>query len=168
MLRKEQMYLTVSEIISLLFFKQHEIVGGFRVPDAVLNSGRWAHERLGYNQTRKFSRYFKFNGEEWLVVGCPDRIEEGKVKELKTHTTQRARKDVLERAILQAQIYCWLTGCGEWEIIFYSLWSDEVSLVRSGEYDIQVVEKALRKAILLKKKLYEFQQEYQKLLKGGE
>jgi len=78
--------ISAGEIIEYLFYlngESHEENSSERS----LKVGEWLHQKLGYNQTEIFKRYYQYQGENWLVGGCPDKIDEqnGMIEELKTY-----------------------------------------------------------------------------------
>lgn len=155
--------MTVSQIVNLLLWKERDIQYGNSIPSWILQEGKRIHQRLGYDQAWTFRRYYQNDGEIWLIVGIPDKITKGVVEELKTFRTRAISPAVLQGAEIQAQLYCWLTGLTRWKIIGYSQYTNRASLKKEGEYDIEKVEKYLKGAIALKKKLAEMAAAYKEL-----
>lgn len=82
-------------------------------------SGEYLHNLLGYNYARQHSKVYRHeNGgiSEYWVIGRPDKIEDGRIIELKTGPGEKALKDVIPRADIQLQTYGYLTGLREGEI----------------------------------------------------
>jgi len=157
--------LTVSQIVNLLLWKERDIQYGSNTPYWILQEGKRIHNRLGYDQAWMFRRYFFQKEIAWLIVGMPDKIEKGVIKELKTYRTRVMPDTTLQGAKIQTQIYCWLTGLKNWQIIGYSTFTNKASIKARGEYDETLTEKYISGAIILKEKLAEIAKEYQKLRK---
>lgn len=164
--------LTVSEIVGLLFYKEEDILGKPEPYNFILTEGKRIHERLGFNDPQQYRRFI-FNPDTekwWLVIGCPDKIEqkEGKVLELKTYATAQISQRTYEAGTIQAMIYCWLTGLSKWELWGYSSYSNKLSKIAEGYVDEQFVWQTINKAIKLKLMLHDFVKIYREAVKGGD
>ena len=164
--------LTVSEIVGLLFYKADDIVGKEKIGSEVLTEGKRIHERLGFNDPQQYRRFIfdPTTNHWWLIIGCPDKVEqkEGKVKELKTYWTARMPDRTKNAGITQALIYCWLTGLSKWELWGYSTYSNKLSKIVEGHADDEFVYRSILKAIQLKLMLHDFKKIYLEAVEGGE
>lgn len=164
--------LTVSEIVSLLFYKADDITKKEMVSSEILTEGKRIHDRLGFNDPQQYRRFiFDPNTNHWwLVIGCPDKIEQkdGKVLELKTYWQARMPDRTRNAGTLQALIYCWLTGLSKWELWGYSTYTNKLSKIVEGHADDEFVYRSILKAIQLKTMLHDFKKIYLEVAEGGE
>jgi len=144
--------ITVGEIERNLFYLEDELAGR-KPPEEILREGKWIHERLGYNQTEIYKRFFNHKGELWLVIGCPDKItEDGVVEELKTLRNGSREKFYLDVGSLQANIYCWLTGLTNYAVVLYNTQTRETKRY-TFTYDEEKAKQDIEKGIEIKKYL---------------
>ena len=161
--------LTVSQIINLLFYKTDEITRTEVISPELLREGKRLHSRFGFDNAEIYKRfiYDPKTKEWWLILGCPDRIEnrEGKVMELKTYLNAKFPIQLKEIGKIQAMLYCWLTGLPKWELWGYSSYKNKIEKETEGEFNEKQVTDTILKAIELKSLLYEFKKEYEEKLK---
>lgn len=156
--------LTASEIVSLFLYKDRDILSNSISCSPMLEEGKRIHNRLGFDQPWLFRRYFWDGKDWWLIIGCPDKIDEKKgiIHELKTFEKRNISKDTLFGAFIQCQIYCWLTGFQEFLIWGHSVYSNKTSKRLLGKYDPILAKRIIKKAIELKLYLSTFAKEYKK------
>jgi hypothetical protein len=161
--------LTVSQIVNLLFYKTDEITRMEVISPELLREGKRIHSRFGFDNGELYRRFIFHpkTKEWWLILGCPDRVEqkEGKVIELKTYSNERFPSKLKEIGKIQAMLYCWLTGFPKWELWGYSSYKNKVEKEEEGEYNEKYITETILKAIELKSLLQEFKEEYEKKLK---
>lgn len=158
--------LSASQIVALLCYKPDEITGTAFINQQAVNEGKRIHSRLGFDQARIFSKYF-FDPNEmrwYLINGCPDRIEDGKILELKTYGSSSVPAKIKRVGILQCQIYCWLTALFSWELWGYNTREGKLVKICDGNYDEYLVREVIQTAIKLKRKLERFRAEYEKMI----
>jgi hypothetical protein len=145
----------VGEIEQLLFYLRDDLKGT-RPPDAILQKGKWLHDRFGYNQPDMFQRFYEYEGEMWLVRGVPDKIDfdTATIYELKTYTNPFRKSFFMNVGQAQANLYCWLSGAKKYEVHLY-LVPDERMDKYPYDYDQGKAENDLRKGLEIKKWLEE-------------
>lgn len=155
--------ISVGEVIKYLYYLKSEL-SGFRIPEKYLREGIYYHNRLGFNNTELYQRWYNYrkgkkHSEWWLVRGVPDRIvNEGKeifVDELKTYRGGRKKDDLLEIGYTQANIYAWLLGIPKCRVYIYD---PRISRLDEYEYDFSwnKARRDIGKGIKIKKKLKKF------------
>jgi len=151
--------ISVGEIERYLFYLEDELAGR-NPPEFVLREGSWLHQRLGYNQTEIFKRYYQYQNELWLVLGCPDKIDEenGVVEELKTYRNHNRKDFFLEVGRSQANIYCWLTGLPRYAVVLYNAQTKEMKKY-FYDYDEEKAKRDIERGIEIKKYLEQVRKE---------
>lgn len=154
--------LTVGEIVSLFLYKERDIQYSSFLPSYELTEGKRIHNRLGFDQPWLFRKYFWTGKDWWLVIGCPDKLDQkaGLIHELKTFGERNISKNMLLGATIQCQLYCWLTGLPRFIIWGHSVYSNKTSKRLEGKYDPVFVENVLREAVELKLSLADFARVY--------
>ncbi len=159
--------LTVSEVVNLFLYRNREILYGSSFPkNYTLNEGKRIHNRLGYDQPWLFRKYFWTGKDWWLLLGCPDRLDEkdGVVMELKTFEERNISENTLAGANIQCQLYCWLTGFKKFAIYGHSIYTNKTSKRLDGEFDPAFVGKIIKEAVGLKISLSNFAKTYETII----
>ena len=162
--------LTASQIVSLLYYKADDIVKQEPVSSEILYEGKRIHSRLGFDEPQQYRRFYfdeKTKGW-WLIIGCPDKVDQknGKVLELKTFQTARISDKVKNVGIVQVNIYCWLTGLLNWELWGYSSYTNKLFKVEEGKFLVDLALQSIEKAIQLKLALLNFHKTYKAIAEG--
>jgi len=166
--------LTASQIVSLFLYKDRDILYGSFPSGYAMAEGKRIHDRLGYNQPWLFRRFFFTGKDWWIILGCPDKLDEknGVILELKTFGQRNISPNAILVARIQCQLYCYLTGIDKFAIYGHSVYSNRTSKRLEGKYDAELTEKIIRTAIELRESLAKFAKEYrenkEKVLKGLE
>ena len=152
--------LTAAEISSSLIYGVR--LNFFMPPmmQQAIQSGRLIHSRLGYTNSKTFSRYFTVNNENVLIVGMPDRVDENFVYELKTYHSAKSRETNLKVAQIQIQVYSFLTGLKQGRIIMYDVGLDKITDEIEVVFDAKLLKGFVKKALKLKELTQKFQKEY--------
>jgi len=125
------------------------------IPDYYLQIGSMVHRKLGYTNAKAFARKFK----NYLILGVPDLIEEDVIVELKTYFTRNGKKKTEERADVQANIYCWLSGFRYYRVDTYNYQDGKLNIGEVKKANYKRAMKSLEEAIERKEKI-------EKILKG--
>jgi len=113
--------------------------------------GAAIHKELGFDNRASFSRLI----EGVIVTGRPDRLENDVVSDLKVVYTL----DEVDRQIfigrLQCEMYCFLCGALQYEVVIYHAPERKIVKKVRGEADYIKTEELLKKAVKKWKKLHQ-------------
>lgn len=161
--KKEMKRLSAGQISSLLFYRDKDIKG-YRTPEYVLTSGKIVHNRLGYDNTQIFKRYYycKQFDEVWLITGMPDKLEPERntVVELKTYGSKATKQRQIKAGEIQVQVYCFITGLENWELHFFNSYREEMEAPIGNKFRYKFFKQAVDLAIELQKRANELAGEF--------
>ena len=142
----------VSKLVYILFYNSLERYRFIKpLPD-----GLYFHRRLGFDQNDvKVQFYYKHNGEIWLIMGKPDRVEfqNGTVviSELKTIRREKSRDIMGTIGYAQANIYAYGLAKNFTPVVRVYVFNvekdDRPVLWYEGPSDTKYAEKIIKKAL---------------------
>lgn len=161
--------LSASEIASLL---NYPVKLNPFLPDNVkkaIETGSFLHIKLGYTNSQQFTRLYEIDGQTVQITGIPDRIdyENGIVEELKTFHSPQSHKKNKQVAIVQLQVYEFLTGLNKGKAILFDVKKGAIVETVEVIFNQDTFEKIIRKALKLKKLEEEFLEAFNKIQKEG-
>jgi len=114
-------HLSVTTLVGFLYYFDSKMP-----PSHVLRQAKNIHWKLGFDNTRTFTRYIKYEEELYEISGIPDKLDlkHGEVHELKTG--RKLTEKVKNYALDQLQVYSWLTGLWAHRLYFYSTYSKKL------------------------------------------
>ena len=139
----------VAKLVGVLY---HGAGSGF-VPEKYLRDGNYWHTKLGYYESIYFARYYNYNGEHYLIIGNPDKIEEDTIAELKVAFSPKRVKLQREKGETQANIYAWMADFPFHRCDVYSFRENKLMFGEVRETDTEKAEADVHEGIRLLKKV---------------
>ena len=157
--------LSASEIYGMLVYGARMNAFMPAMVTAAIQQGRIIHARLGFTNSKIFSRYLKIDKKIVLITGMPDRIDEEFVYELKTYHSAQAKAKNLKAANIQIQVYGFITGLKRGKIVLYDTGQDKITDEIETEFNQKDFQKVIKKALQLKMLTEKFQKQYKEMQK---
>lgn len=130
-------------------------------------NGSVVHRMLGFeNFYYVFSKLIEVEVENntkeyWIVTGTPDEIniEEGYIGELKTYKDPNKKDFLIEVAITQGNIYCYLSGFKKFVVYIYSIPEEKFVYKEFFEANYNKALEDIKRGIYKKRELCKIAQE---------
>jgi len=155
--KKKCHFVSVSKLTYLLLKPE---TYGKLPPRWALERGRLLHWKMGFDNTRKFSRFYEYDDENlFLISGIPDKIdyENGFVEELKTYNGTD-RENAHDIGLCQLVLYSYITGLHKVRLHLYNVKDKSMESLEYRVTDEQmekIVRTTCTKYLLLVKSLDE-------------
>ncbi len=117
-----------------------------------IQTGSFLHLKLGFTNSKQFTRIYNLDNEVIEITGIPDRIDynAGIVEELKTFHTKPSFYKNRKVASIQLLVYEFLTGLNKGKAILFDVKAGKIVSTIEVNFDEEMFRKIIRKALKLK------------------